>query len=98
MLVSSTNSESLSPSLENKSPGVTVDTVAYDNSDSDAEFGGPEARKSLEKGLLFKLDLRMVSSDPKESGAVQLIILDLVDLNCHLHLKLCRCFLCRDIR
>lgn len=27
--------------------------------DPDAEFGGPEARKALEKKLLLKIDLRM---------------------------------------
>jgi hypothetical protein len=32
-------------------------TVSAD--DPDAEFGGPEARKALEKKLLLKIDLRM---------------------------------------
>lgn len=34
--------------------------VEYEvESDPDAEFGGTEARKALEKKLLFKLDMRM---------------------------------------
>lgn len=93
-MASPTNS--LSPSLEKKTPGVTVNTVAYDkDADPDAEFGGSEARKALEKKLLFKLDLRMVSSLTLRS--TQSLMSNLVDLNRHIHLELCQCFLRHNI-
>lgn len=40
---------------------VAQDIERYDPNvdDQDAEFGGPEARKALEKKLLLKVDLRM---------------------------------------
>jgi hypothetical protein len=37
----------------------TKERVDSEVVDLDAEFGGPEARKKLERRLLWKLDLRM---------------------------------------
>lgn len=38
---------------------VEIDTRLEVHQDNDAEFGGTEARKNLERKLLWKLDLRM---------------------------------------
>lgn len=36
-----------------------VESIQVTQDDPDAEFGGPEARKKMERKLLWKLDLRM---------------------------------------
>ena len=38
---------------------VDEEKVFHDGVDPDAQFGGPEARRKLERKLLWKLDLRM---------------------------------------
>jgi hypothetical protein len=50
-----------SPDLEKDQKGSSVSHQEKADSevDRDAEFGGPEARKRLEKKLLLKVDLRM---------------------------------------
>lgn len=50
----STNSPNLS-SIEK----IVVEPLTPGDLDPDAEFGGTEARRRLEKKLLWKLDLRM---------------------------------------
>ena len=48
------------PSLKHPSVEVTVVAAGGDAlGDADAEFGGPERRRELEKKLLWKLDKRM---------------------------------------
>ncbi|KAI0796843.1 MFS general substrate transporter [Abortiporus biennis] len=70
-------------STEDKSPtsdsSVKVNVIAEEGEklsadDNDMEFGGPEARKKLEKKLLLKLDLRM-------SILVFIYILNYIDRN-----------------
>ncbi|KAI0751563.1 MFS general substrate transporter [Daedaleopsis nitida] len=67
-----TSSRASSPVAEQKSPDVGVRPT--DSEDPDAEFGGYEARKKLERGLLRKLDLRM-------SILIVIYILNYVDRN-----------------
>ncbi|KAJ8475141.1 hypothetical protein ONZ45_g15708 [Pleurotus djamor] len=47
----------MSTSLKAQEEVGSLEVPSLEN--NDAEFGGPEARKTLEKKLLFKLDLRM---------------------------------------
>ena len=49
----------MSASTEDKEAVGEKSSVGHIEEDSDAEFGGTEARKALEKRLLLKLDLRM---------------------------------------
>ena len=49
-----------SPDLEKSQKGSSIShQEKADSVNEDAEFGGPEARKRLEKKLLLKVDLRM---------------------------------------
>ncbi|KAF8741122.1 hypothetical protein AX14_005723 [Amanita brunnescens Koide BX004] len=64
----------MSASTEDKEAVGEKSSVGHIEEDSDAEFGGPEARKALEKRLLLKLDLRM-------SILVIIYILNFIDRN-----------------
>ncbi|KAI0368084.1 MFS general substrate transporter [Pilatotrama ljubarskyi] len=61
-------------SLAEKGPIADVGPVDVERDDPDAEFGGHEARKKLERKLLRKLDLRM-------SILIVIYILNYVDRN-----------------
>jgi len=51
-------SDSMSVPTEEKHSSMKAEISIFD-SDPDNEFGGKEARKTLERRLLLKLDLRM---------------------------------------
>ncbi|KAF8838315.1 MFS general substrate transporter [Paxillus ammoniavirescens] len=80
MMVSPSNAASTDrsdtelPKIEGLSKPEGDDTASDVDKDADAEFGGPEARKILERKLLAKLDLRM-------SILIVIYILNYIDRN-----------------
>jgi hypothetical protein len=70
-MASSDDGKATDEVLEDAQPSVDIEQVDLDD---DAEFGGPEQRRILEKKLLRKLDLRM-------SILIVIYILNYIDRN-----------------